>query len=272
VNALVCYFSNTGNTRLVCSYLTKYLDNIDCTLWDMNQDIYPQLSKYELIGFASSVEFFGLPKFIYDWFADFPPLKNPKLSFLLTTYGNIAGTTILQLRSLVQDKGFRVIAGHTLHMPDNFPVSRIKGFSAFGSPNKQEIGRFHLFAVILKDLIESMKAGHEILEASFKLSLMNYFFNIPDRYAAKRSMGFKFVNEDICTKCSLCAIECPYHAIEMDSYPVFVEELCYGCWRCYNLCPMLAIYTNKIKGKGHYSGPPEFLLEKFDQIKPKEKN
>jgi ferredoxin len=230
----------------------------------MNQDKYPQLEKYDLIGFASPVEFFGLPKFIYDWFSDLPFLKTPKLAFLLLTFGNITGTSILQLRSLVQDKGFRVIAGHTLHMPDNFPISRGKGFTASSSPNKQELARFHLFSSILKDLIESIKEGHEILEASFKLSLINYFFNIPDRYAAKRSMGFKFVNEELCTQCSLCSRECPYNAIEMDCYPVFTEELCYGCWRCYNICPEKAIFTNKIKGKGYYSGPGESLLEKFD--------
>jgi NAD-dependent dihydropyrimidine dehydrogenase PreA subunit len=233
----------------------------------MNKDKYPQMGKYDLIGFASPVEFFGLPKFIYDWFADLPTQKNHKLAFLLLTYGNIAGTAIIQFRTLVQEKGFRIIAGHTLHMPDNFPISRIKGFKASSSPNKQELSRFHLFASILKDLIESVKAGHEILEASFRLSLMNYFFNIPDRYAAKRSIGFKFVNEEICTSCSLCAKECPYNAIEMNCFPIFIEELCYGCWRCYNICPVQAIYTNKLKRKGHYHGPNDILLEKFETIK-----
>lgn len=265
MKALICFFSNTGNTRLVSSYLKHCFTNLDCTLWDMNQDKYPMLEKYDLIGFASPVEFFGLPKFIFDWFADLPILKQLKPAFLLITFGNIAGTSIVQFRTLVQDKGFKVIAGHTLHMPDNFPISRVKGFTSSNSPNKLELARFHLFVSILNDLINSMKDGHEILEASFKLSLMNYFFNIPDRYAAKRSMGFKFVNEDLCTQCSLCSKECPYNAIEMDCYPVFIEEQCFGCWRCYNICPFQAIFTNKIKGKGFYSGPDDLLLEKFVQ-------
>lgn len=263
MKALICYFSNTGNTKLVSSYLSVFLDNIQCSLWDMNQNKYPPLEKYDLVGFASPVEFFGLPKFIYDWFADLPLLLKPKPAFLLLTFGNIAGTSILQLRTLVGEKGFKIIAGHTLHMPDNFPVSRMKGFKATNSPNKQELMRFQLFASILKELIESMKEDHEILEASFKLSLMNYFFNIPDRYAAKRSMGFKFINEEICTQCSLCSKECPYNAIEMNKFPEFIEELCYGCWRCYNICPTNAIFTNKIKNKGYYSGPNQILLDKF---------
>lgn len=263
MHILICYFSNTGNTKLVCSYLKHFLNTVDCTLWDMNQDFYPAIEKYDLVGFASPVEYFGLPKFIYDWFADFPKIDKLKLAFIVLTYGNIAGTSILQLRSLVQDKGFRVIAGHTLHMPDGLPISRIKGFTSANSPNKQELNRFHLFSSILKDLIESIKEGHEILEGSFKLSLMNYFFNIPDRYAAKRSMGFKFIHEDDCTKCGICAQQCPYHAIEMGEYPIFIEELCFGCWRCYNICPTKTIYTNKLKGKGHYSGIPDSLLEKF---------
>jgi len=234
------------------------------TLWDMTKEVYPKIEKYDLVGFASPVEFFGLPKFVYDWFRDLPLLKKPKYAFLLLTFGNIAGTSLLQLRTLVQGKGFRVIAGHVIHMPDNFPISRVKGFTASTSPNKQEFSRFQLFVRILKELIDSMKDDHEILEASFKLSLMSYFFNIPDRYAAKRSMGFKFVDEKACNQCSLCAKECPYDAIEMQKSPIFFEELCYGCWRCYNICPTKAIFTNKLKQKGHYPGPGQALIEKFN--------
>ena len=266
MSGLLCYYSNTGNTKLVCTHLKSYLDNISITLWDMNQDIYPNIEKYELVGFASPVEFFGLPKFVLDWFRDLPTLKKTKLAFLLLSFGNISGTSIIQFRNLVQDKGFRVIAGHTIHMPDNFPISRIKGFTSSGSPNKQELSRYNLFCSILKDLVNSMKEGHEILEGSFKLSLINYFFNIPDRYAAKRSMGFKFLDFDLCSSCRKCVEKCAYKAIEMLKYPEFIEELCFGCWACYNLCPSHAIFTNKVREKGFYTKPPDLLREKFKMI------
>jgi len=264
----MCYYSNTGNTKLVCTHLVSYLNTISLTLWDMNQDLYPNLEKYDLVGFASPIEFFGLPKFILDWFGDLQKLEKTKLAFLLLTFGNIPGSSILQFRNLVQDKGFQVIAGHTIHMPDNFPISRIKGFTSSASPSKKELSRYHLFCAILKDLVNSLKEGHEILEGSFKLSLINYFFNIPDRYAAKRSMGFKFLDYDLCTSCNICVQKCPYHAIEMKQYPEFIEELCFGCWACYNLCPSHAIYTNKVRDKGFYYEPSESLLEKF-QIEKK---
>lgn len=264
LKVLICYFSNTGNTKLICQYFKNHFNELNVTLWDITNDVYPNMEKYDIIGFAAPVEFFGLPKFLFDWFGDLPSLKNPKYCFLILTFGNIAGTTLLQLRSLVRDKGFRVIAGHVIHMPDNFPISRTKGFSASASPNKQELARFELFVSILKELIGSIHEGHEILEASFKLSLINYFFNIPDRYAAKRSMGFKFVDEETCTQCALCVENCPYDAIEMNCYPLFFEELCYGCWKCYNICPTKAIYTNKLRQKGHYPGPSQSLIDKFN--------
>jgi len=46
--------------------------------------------------------------------------------------------------------------------------------------------------------------------------------------------------------------------------PRFDESLCYGCWACYNRCPVQAIYTKKLRGKGHYPGPTEELRKKIE--------
>ena len=62
----------------------------------------------------------------------------------------------------------------------------------------------------------------------------------------------KFVDESLCTECGICEKGCPYNAIILAPKPQFDMDKCYGCWRCYNKCPELAIYTKKFRGVGHY--------------------
>ena len=50
----------------------------------------------------------------------------------------------------------------------------------------------------------------------------------------------------------------------MHPFPNFDESLCYGCWACYNRCPVRAIYTKKLRGKGQYPGPTEELRKKLE--------
>ena len=55
-------------------------------------------------------------------------------------------------------------------------------------------------------------------------------------------------NLSACIECGLCVQQSPYGAIRLDPRPVFDEEACYGCWRCYHRCPEHAIYTAKFRG------------------------
>lgn len=53
------------------------------------------------------------------------------------------------------------------------------------------------------------------------------------------------VDENKCTKCGLCAQDCPIHIIAMDSgYPCIPaenEEACLGCRHCLAICPTAAL-------------------------------
>jgi NAD-dependent dihydropyrimidine dehydrogenase PreA subunit len=54
----------------------------------------------------------------------------------------------------------------------------------------------------------------------------------------------------------------------LDPKPVFDEPRCYGCWACYNRCPKRAIYTKKLRGRGHYPGPSDELRRKLGPPTP----
>ena len=76
-------------------------------------------------------------------------------------------------------------------------------------------------------------------------------------------MGKKHVEAELCTQCGLCARECPYHAISLSPLPVFDEDKCYGCWRCYNRCPKGAIRAKGYEGEHRYPKPNQQLRDKL---------
>lgn len=264
MKGIINYFSTTGNTKRMVEYFTYQIESVDFTLMDMKKLIMPDFTNYDVIGFAFPVEFFGIPRFVLNWIRHIPKQTTLRNTFLLLSFSNIPGTALIQARNELKNKLLKVIAGYALHMPDNYPISRMKGFTANQAPNQAEKNRFHLFIRIFNDLMDSIQEGHEILEASFRLSLVNYFMNIPDPNAAKRSMGFKYLDRQKCTKCAVCEKVCPSKAIHLNPYPEFNEVQCLGCWACYHHCPTQAIYTNKIRNKGHYLAENQPTL--FDKL------
>lgn len=264
MKGIINYYSTTGNTKRMVDYFIHQTPLVSFTLMDMKQLILPDFSQYEIIGFAFPVEFFGVPRFVMNWMRHIPKQAIPRNAFLLISFSSIPGTVLIQTRNELKTKRFNIIAGHSLHMPESYPISRIKGFSSHQSPNQAEKGRFQFFIRIFNELMDSIEQGHEILEASFRLSLINYFMNIPDPSAAKRAMGFKYLDKTKCTKCGVCAKVCPSRAIVLQPFPDFDELKCLGCWGCYHHCSTQAIYTNKIRNKGHYLAEnTPALLEKL---------
>jgi len=49
------------------------------------------------------------------------------------------------------------------------------------------------------------------------------------------------IDKELCTKCGLCAKDCPQGALEMDEFPVLDRELCFECSHCLAVCPAGAI-------------------------------
>ena len=55
-------------------------------------------------------------------------------------------------------------------------------------------------------------------------------------------------NKEICTRCGLCAGECPKNAIKLDEKgePYLDGSICIGCGKCAKKCPVDAIEISGI--------------------------
>ena len=262
MKGLICYFSTTGNTKLVCQYLASRISSISLELFDIKEKQILDLSSYDIIGLATYADFLAPPLLIRNFIRSLP-MQAGKPAFVLNTYGNINGQTLLSLKQLAKLQGFKVVAGYALNTPENYPPLVAGGLANTRFPTQVQLEEFQKFIMNLEQLGITLAQGGTLREAHLDLDLMNRLIPPLPRFLGQKLMGEKMVDQLACTKCGLCVKSCPYQAIEMREEPYFDEKKCAACWSCYNHCPTKAIYTKKLKGKGHYSEPGVELREKL---------
>lgn len=259
---IICYYSGSGNTKLACEYLAKKITQITFDFFNMVKDGTPDLEKYQVVGFAAFADAWE-PSFLFRSFVNNLPSQNNKPAFVFNTYGFISGKTLKIMDELATAKGFKVITGHSLHTPENYPPMIAAGLGCKNSPNKKEMQRFVGFIAGLDRLIGEIVEGKNPQCQKVKIGLFNTCLPSYPRNASQSLLGDNLVDETLCTGCGVCAKLCPYQAIHLNPKPVFDIEKCHICWSCYNHCPNQAIYTKKYRGIGHYPRPNELLREKL---------
>ncbi len=262
MKGIICYYSGSGNTKLACQYLVKNITAGEFALQDITKAASLDLTQYDVVGFATFADFIGPPQLFQEFIKQLPP-QSKRWAFLLNTYGNMNGRTLLTLMELVTKQGFRLLGGHALHMPESYPPLIAAGQGNEKAPSDEELVAFKQFVTELNDTLDKIQKGKEILPPKLSISFGERLLPKTPRTISRHLMGTKFVDETLCTECGLCAKICPYQAITMNPKPVFDKTRCYGCWACYNHCSRKAIYTNKYRGVGHYPKPIDEVKEKL---------
>ncbi len=263
MKGIICYYSGSGNTKLACEYIKKNVTNSDFELCNIVEDGTPGFSSYDIVGFATFTDFLSVPKYMHVFFDGLNSM-NGKYAFVFNTFGAFSGKTLKHLSSLATKSGFNVIAGYSLHTPENFPPMISRNQSFVDSPSETEMTSFNLFITKLNSKFKSISLKQQITNGRVKFGFLGTVLPAFPRTQAKKDFGKQSVDKDLCTKCGICAKKCPYDAIVLNPYPDFDHNKCFGCWACYNHCPSKAIFTQKFKGIGHYSKPNKQLLGKLN--------
>jgi ferredoxin len=262
MKGVIFYYSGSGNTKLACQYVAAKLA-VPFDLVDVVRHPDADLEPYGAVGLATFTDFGAPPQLFLTFLQSLPPQRD-KLAFVLNTYGALS---IKTLRVLAQDataRGFRVIAGHSLQTPENYPPMIARGSGAEDAPDEAQLVAFDAFIAELNGLLLKAEKGEAADAWRPRIGLLNSLVPAFGRTHARRDMGPKQVDEGLCIECGFCAKQCPYGAIQLQPKPVFDESACYGCWRCYNRCPEHAIYTRKFRGGPYYGQPNEQLRAKLE--------
>ncbi len=263
MNGLICIYSGSGNTRLACEYIARHVQSIQFDLFDVARDGEPDFTAYGLVGFATFTDFLGPPMRMKTFLADLPA-QHGMPAFLFNTFGSIGGKTQRSLARWAGERGFRIVASHGLHTPENYPPMIVRGATFADAPSKKELAAFDGFVAELDALGAPLAAGEPIEPHRPRIGPLGWLPAFP-RTLSRRLMGAKSVDAALCTECGVCASGCPYGAIELDPKPVFDQTRCYGCWACYNHCPTQAIRTKKHRAVGQYAQPSAVLQEKLSR-------
>ena len=261
MKGIILYYSGSGNTKVACQYLSKKLENIEVELVDIvkTKDI-PNFENYDIVGFATFTDFFSTP-YLFEQYVQTIPEQSGKLAFVLSTFGNIAGKVLFNMKKQVTARGFKVVAGYSFKVPESYPPAVVRGIGDQNNPKEAHFNEFKLFVQKLNDILQSPAGANEMKIK--KGGMLGLLFGNRKPTMARKNMGEKFVDESLCTECGICEKGCPYEAIILAPKPQFDMEKCYGCWRCYNRCPEKAIYTKKFRGIGHYPKANSQLKDKL---------
>ncbi len=261
MKGIIYYYSGSGNTKLACRYILGNI-KIPFDLVAIVKEKEVDLEPYDVVGFATFTDFWG-PPYLSQVFIEGLPEQKGKLAFVFNTYGMLSGKTVRILERLVAAKGFTVIAGHSLRMPESYPPMIARGMGAEEAPGEKGMRSFDTFISELGQLLKRAKEGQKLAGKKMHIGLLNSILPTRSRTMARQDMGEKYVDESLCVECGSCEKECPYGAIRLEPKPVFDMSKCYGCWRCYNRCPEEAIYTEKYRAVAHYPRPNDRLKEKL---------
>ena len=239
------------------------LPEVEFDLYDITKKKPLQFDRYDIYGFATFTDFVGPPQ-LFISFVENLPIQNEGWAFVLNTFGFINGRTLLEMQKLVTRRGFRVLAGHSLHTPESYPPMIASGRGNEQAPNEGELQAFQTFVSDLKGKVASIQAGDNFRPSPVRAGLIDRFIPVYPRTHSRDEMGDKIIDDDLCKACGVCEKRCPYQAITLAPKPTFDMKKCYGCWACYNHCPNHAIYTRKYRGVAHYPRPREALRQKLD--------
>jgi len=249
MKALVVYFSQTGNTRLVAEAVARSLSDEGCESITVRpiEEVGPEEWRdCDLLALGTPVFYYKEPANVRAWIRGLAP-RAPVPAFTFITHGGNPTNTLRRLQRLLRPKGARVLGSFECFGYDTYPIY-LKSFRQWGHPDAGDLAAAEEFGRTAARQAERFLAGEAAPEASypfvggrtFRLSILcrrpilNWMFPRLD------------VVRDLCTRCGACVRRCPTGNISLDPPggtfrgPRFADR-CIRCYLCERVCPHNAI-------------------------------
>ena len=241
------YFSATGGTEKIARRLASAISGISLEVNLTN----PTSEQHDFDN--NSIAIVAAP--VYMGRVAVPALEalrkingNGCRTISIITYGNRHyDSALVELNDTLTEQGFQVIASGTF-IAEHSLVHEL----AAGRPNEDDLLFIDKFA---KEVTEKINSGD-----------MQMKDTVPGErpYIVLPRVKSPIAVSDNCTKCGICAEQCPMGAIDKDNPTQTDTEKCIVCMRCAYVCPVKArslpeaVYT-KMSGYllGSYSTPKE---------------
>ena len=223
-------FSPTGGTKKVAGHLIRALEGDVTTvdLTDSKRDFYAVSLTKEDVAVISVPSYSGrVPVVAAERLGRVH--GNGARAVLVCVYGNRAyEDTLVELEDVAKQAGFRVIAAVAAIAEHSI----VRQFAA-GRPDAQDALQLTAFA---QQIQNKLSTGTSLETA------------LPGNRPYKKAGGAGMVPKPTkdCTRCGVCAAECPVQAIDKENPKKVDDKVCISCMRCITVCPQGARKVNPV--------------------------
>ena len=254
-NAIIFYFSGTGNTWWVSTRLAEHLNSLgfNAAAVSIEQDqalLNARIADCDLVFLNYPVYGSDRPEIVKEFINRLPKASRP--FGIICTQMYFSGDGAWLEHRLIEEKGYKINWTMHLRMPNNISIS---GFPFKYTNDGNKLNRILEKAENrLRTVAEAVAAEKQI---NFGRSYFSGLLGLMQR-GPYRKMFSSFQNDlgidpEACTKCGKCIRLCPVGNIkfadpQFGGFPEF-QGNCNLCVRCYNFCPTQAILYRAEKFK-----------------------
>jgi ferredoxin len=243
------YFSPTGTTEKTATAIAKgtgiRFEKYDLTTRQARLDFKRSFNKNELVIVGLPVYSGRLPKKLDDFFYGLNGSGSPAIA--LVVYGNRDyEDALIELKVILEERGFNVIAGASFVGEHTFSKN-VGG----GRPDAKDLVKAKNFGIKAVKNIGKLIRGTLHVKGNYPYLRQGFD---PIHPFGPLATYTNIVTTEYCTRCGLCAEECPWEAIDNDDYATIDYTKCMRCLRCIKICPASA---------------KENISEKFDEALPR---
>lgn len=281
---MILYFSGTGNSKYVAEKLAELLNeklvNIEsCHSLPMMVDDAPLAHEAlgeESLGIIFPVYAWGLPKIVADYLSNKRFVEDPltkgsditnKFVWTVMTCGDDMGYADVILEKVIKRT---VNAAYSLQMPNTYvslPSFDVDAPELARKKIKETEAQLPGIAESIrnKENCRKLTRGDMAWMKTYVLRPLFNKFLVTDKFfrrtqnciCVSHPSDSRFASRDLhASSCGLCAKQCPTKDIAMIAgQPVWQNNNCTGCLRCYHNCPKHAIEWGKFtknKGQKHF--------------------
>jgi ferredoxin/flavodoxin len=248
--AKIIYFSGTGNTAYIASYIEKQLKSrgVEVLCLALENTRPEENIKADVLYFGFPIYACEMPLFVKEYIKQLPEGQGTKIR-LFCTKAYFSGKAMIKAAQLFKQKGYQVLSWYERKMPGSDGLAFLK---KEGRAAKKLIANFSPDPGDL-DCWLANQEEFDIPEQIYDPAGALFGWLLE---AAMAGIKKKYHADDRCISCGLCARICPPGNIALKDGKVIFSNKCILCMRCIHQCPVEAIQIGKLtSGKFRYKGP-----------------
>lgn len=239
--AVIFTFSQTGATEQVAGAVVSGLQarGVACEALDMLRVSPQAAAEAELIGIGTPVFYYKEPTIVRDFIERLPKVDG-RPAFTFITHGGNPVNTLRRMQKQLARRGYIVLNSFSCAGYDSYPMF-FRTWRQWGHPSAKELELARDFGERLMDEVRWLKEEPHYGKPSYPFVGGKYFL-MSLLFGGGRMTRFfpqPVPRKEVCTRCGVCARNCPTSCITMTPYPT-VGSQCMWCYLCERICPVQA--------------------------------